>query len=39
MNNGAKIIPTIILMMDILLHYSKKTTIVIQNINEQTEIG
>ena len=28
-----------ILMMDILLHYSKKTTIVIQNINEQTEIG
>ena len=24
MNNGAKIIPMIILMMDILLHYSKK---------------
>ena len=39
MNNGAKIIPMIILMMDILLNYSKKTTIVIQNINEQMETG
>ena len=39
MNNGAKIIPMIILMMDILLHYSKKTTIVIQNINGQVGIG
>ena len=39
MNNGAKIIPMIILMMDILLHYSKKTIISIQNINVQAETG
>ena len=29
----------IILMMDILLHYSKKTIISIQNINVQAETG